>query len=719
MTPKRDLDERLDVEIRFHIEEQTEKNIRAGLTPGEARRQAVLRFGNAESAREYTRDEFRLAWLHELGRDVRVAVRMWQRSRGAAAVAILTLAIGIGANTAIFSVLHALVLNPLPYPHADRLVAIWDSSERSPRNEVAFANFADWKKQQTSFEMLGLYRWWSANLTGDNTPERVQGFQLTADAVSALGLAPRLGRWFNAAENEPEGDRVALLGYGLWQRRFGGDPGVLGKTIVINGVRREVIGVMPEAMNFPQGADIVAPLTVTPEIRASRRFHSYYVVGRLKPGVALADAQADIGTIAARLARDFPDTNKGLGVRVLPLTDDVAHDYKNALWLLMASVTFVLLIACANLVNLLLARAPARGREFAVRASMGASRARLVRQVLIESLVLAGGGGLLGAGLAVFAVQAAKGAVPADLRASVPGLAGLSVNGEVLGFTLALTVLTGLAFALLPALRSSAIDNAALRGAGRPRGAIRGGRVRGALVATEVALALMLLSGAGFTLRALSRLVSMEKGFESDHVITMGITLPYARYVDEASQALFFSRLHEAARAIPGITSAGLTSHVPLAPGNGSSGLVFEGRPTPDQDPEADYRVISTGYLETLRARVVRGRAFREADGASASPVMIVNQAFVRRFFDGQEAVGRRVRFSGAPKTNPWREIVGVIADIRHNITRPPPPESYIPYTQGTLGTMFVVAKTREDARAMAPALRAAVLALDPNQPVW
>jgi predicted permease len=720
LTGRDDLDRRLDEEIRFHLDQQIEKNLRAGMSPHEARRAARLKFGGVESAREYTRDEFRWAGAYDFARDARIAVRMWRRSRGAALVAVLTMAIGIGANTAMFSLVSALLLHPLPYPDTDRLVSVWDSSEKNPRNEVAFANFADWKTRQTSFESLGLYRWWTVNITGGPEPERVQGYQLTAEVLQALALKPQIGRWFTAEENQPGRNYVALLSDGLWRRRFGADPNVLGATVMFNGVARRIIGVMPRELNYPEGAEVLAPLMVTPELSASRQAHTYYVVGRLKSGTSVDAANRELATITADLAREYPNTNRGLGARVFPLAEDVSQSYRNGVWLLMASVGFVLLIACANLANVLLARAPARAREIAVRTAMGAGRGRIARQILAESLVLALVGGALGAGLAALTVQAIRNAAPGDLLVSVPGLADLRVDVPVLLFALALSVGAGVVFGLVPAFGASRFDlGTSLRETARPLGAARGHGLRHSLVAVEVALALTLMSGAGFTMKAFSRLASMETGFDSTNVLTMGITLPYARYPDSAAEARFFSNLLERAANTPGVIRAGLTSHIPLAPGNASDTLVFEGRLDTEPRPEADYRAISAGYFETLGARMTRGRAFATTDIAESPRVMIVNEAFVRRFLPDAKAVGRRVRLSGPPEANPWREIVGVVADFRHDLNRAPRPETYIPYTQDTNDTLFLVTKTRGDALGVAPALRAAVLAIDPTEPVW
>jgi len=558
------------------------------------------------------------------------------------------------------------------------------------------------------------------NVTGGPEPERVQGYQLTAEVLPALAMKPQLGRWFTAEETQPGKNYVALLSDGLWRRRFGADPSVIGSTVVFNGVSRQVIGVMPKELNYPPGAEVLAPLALTPELAANRQAHTYYVVGRLKADASVDQANRQIATIAADLSRAYPNTNQGLGARVYPLAEDVSDSYRGGVWLLMASVGFVLLIACANLANVLLARSPARAREIAVRTAMGAGSARIARQILAESLVLALAGGALGAGLAGIIVRAIRNAAPADLLVTVPGLANLRVDVPVLLFTLGLSLAAGLLFGLAPALGASRVElGTALREAARPLGAARGNRLRHGLIAAEVAAALILLSGAGFTMKAFSRLASMETGFDSSRVLTMGITLPYARYPDSAAEGRFFSELLARAANSPGVVRAGLTSHIPLAPGNASDSLVFEGRPDTEPRPEADYRVVSAGYFETLGARVARGRAFTSADTAESPQIMMVNEAFARRFFPGEDAVGRRVRFSGPPETNPWREIVGVVADFRHDLNRAPRAETYIPYTQGALDTLFLVTKTRGDAFAMAPSLRAAVVAIDPAEPVW
>ena len=386
--------------------------------------------------------------------DIRYALRNLLRRPGFTLIAVVTLALGIGANTAIFSAINALLLKPLPFPELDRVVAIWDKlpSRGVMHNEVTVANYLDWQSQTQSFEQLALYRWWNANLTGIDPPERIQGFLVTANYLDALGMKPIMGRNFFAEENQPGKDAVAIITHSLWQRRFGGDPNILNKTITINSVVRTVVGVMPEHFNFPKGAEIYAPLPMTPELMKSRGSHGYYVVGRLKPGASIEGSQAEIDNIMARLEQQFPETNKGWGATVFPIVADTVRLYDTALWVMMAAVGFVLLIACANVANLMLARASGRQREIALRTALGASRWRIVRQLLTESVIVALIGGALGMLIGFWGIDALRAANPGDAAKFAPGWYQLGINFPVLLFTLGLSVFSGIVFGLAPAL---------------------------------------------------------------------------------------------------------------------------------------------------------------------------------------------------------------------------------------------------------------------------
>ncbi|MCI0348119.1 MAG: ABC transporter permease, partial [Acidobacteriales bacterium] len=371
--------------------------------------------------------------------DLRYAVRVLLKKPGFTAVAIITLALGIGANTAIFSFVNALLLSPLPFTNLDRIVAIWDESEGAPHNEVTFANYLDWRAQQTSFEHLGIYRWWGANITGIDPPERVQGFLVSSSMLDVLGVKPALGRGFLPEEDQPGKDNVTILAHGLWQRRFGGDPHIVGKTIMLNDVARTVIGVMPPDYNFPRGAEILAPLAMTPARIANRRFHTYLVVGRLKLNVSVQQAQAELDNITRRLAQQYPQTNTGWGARVYPLLDDTVSLYRAVLLLLLAAVGFVLLIACANVANLMLARAAGRFKEVAIRSALGAGRWRIARQLLIESVLLALIGGVCGILFGVLGINVMRSFIPADQIQFVAGWDRIGINWPVLGYTLAIS----------------------------------------------------------------------------------------------------------------------------------------------------------------------------------------------------------------------------------------------------------------------------------------
>jgi putative ABC transport system permease protein len=649
---------------------------------------------------------------------------MLTKSPGVTAVAVLTLALGIGANTAIFSVVHALLLKPLPFPEMERLVAIWDESARYSHNEVTVANYLDWKAQSQSFEHLGVYRWWSTNLTGVEPPERVQGFLVSASLLDALGMKPALGRSFRTEENEPGKDQVAILMHGLWQRRFGGDPNIVGQTITLNGVARTIIGVMPPEFNFPRGAEVLAPLAFTPELSRNRGNHAYLAVGRLKAGGSLEQAQADISTIARRLEQQYPETNTGLSAIVYPLLADTVRQYRAALLVLMGAVGFVLLIACANVANLMLARTTGRLREVAIRAALGAGRGRIVRQLMTESLVLAVLGGALGVLLAVWGLDLLKASLPDDALRFVPGLNKLGLNYPVLGFTLLVSVLTGMIFGLAPALQASKPNlNEALKegGGGKSTAGLGRHRLRATLVVAEVALSLMLLVGAGLLMKSFLNLLNTSPGFNPENVLTMNLILPTAKYTNNQQRAAFYQELVERVKPLPGVDAVGLVNHLPLGGSNSSTSFLIEGvpEPPPGQQFSGRYRACTPDYFRALGITVLIGRAFTEQDRAASPPVVIVNDTLAKKFFPNGEAVGKRFRFTGPLAENPWRQIVGVIADVKHELNTPVQPEYYLPYAQDPWNAMVLVARTRSEPMALASAIQGQVRAIDNDQPVF
>ena len=661
--------------------------------------------------------------MENLLSDTRYAIRNLLRRPGFTLIAVVTLALGIGANTTIFSVINSLILKPLPIPELDRIVAVWDKlpSRGVTHNEVTFANYLDLKNQNQTFEQLALYRWWSPNLTGVETPERLQGFLVTANLFDALGVKPIMGRNFTDEENQPGKDAVAIITHGLWQRRFGSDPEILNKTVTINTVARKVIGVMPENFTFPKNAEIYAPIAMTPELMKSRGNHSYYIIGRLKHGTPIESAQAEIDNIMARLEQQYPESNTGWGATAFPLVADTVRYYATAMWVMMGAVGFVLLIACANVANLMLARATGRQKEIAVRTALGASRWRIVRQLLTESVIVALIGGALGVLVGFWGIAALRAANPAEAAKYVAGWYQLGINSQVLLFTLALSVLSGIVFGLAPAWQTSKpnLNNSLKEGSRQTSGSSH--RLRSSLVVFEVALSLVLLVGAGLLTRNFLSLLRTNAGFNSDNVMTMTLVLPTQKYKEQPQRAAFYNDLVQRAKAYPGVESAAVVNYLPLGQSNSSDSYLVEGEPEPRPGNENDgrYRVASPDYFRTMGVSIIRGRGFTEQDKAGATPVVIVNETLARRHWPGQDAIGKRIRFYGPQDKAPWMEVVGVIADVKHDLTIPVEPEYYLPHAQDPWNGMILVAKTSVDPASLAGALRQQVWSIDKDQPVF
>ena len=653
--------------------------------------------------------------------DLRHAARQLAKSRGFTVGAVRTLALGIGANTAIFSVVNRLLFNPLPFlEHPDRLVAVWETGPRGNDHvETSPANFRDWKAQAKSFDHLVAHMWWTANITGGDRPERVQGFQVSPEYLTTLGIRPLLGRGFVAGEDEPGNDRVVMLSHGIWQRRFGGDPRIVGQEIPINGVPRTVVGVLPPDVRYPAPAELWAPLSFDGGTWGLRQAHFLLVTGRLAPGVSIAQAHAEMAGIAHSLSTQYPATNTDWGTNVRSLVPDVTRRIEPILLSLFVAVGFVLLIACANVANLLLARGATRGRELAVRATLGAGRGRLTRQLLTESVVLALAGGGVSVLVAIWGVGALVALVPPGQQAYLVGFNRVAVDGPVLLFTLALSLATAFVFGLAPALRASRTDlQAALQEEGRVGGSTSRHRLRRALIAAEVALALLLLVGAGLTLRSFRHLLDTSPGFDVDGIALTSVALPGSKYPDGSAVARFYRDLLERVDAIPGVTAAGAGNVTPLCQCNQTTSFEIEGAPPfpPGEGPDVGWRIITPGYFAALGVPLREGRAFDAADNASARRVVIVNQTLARRYFpDG--AVGRRMVLSGDSTPS---EIVGVLSDLRHDgPARLPLPELYVSAAQYPAGEMNLVVRTTSSPAGMLPTLRAEVQRLDPDQPVF
>jgi len=706
----------IEEELRIHVEMETETNIKRGMPSDEARAAALKSFGKLGRNTELGYDIRGGGWLETLWQDLRYGARMLMKNSGYTSIAIITLALAIGASSAIFSIINAIVFKPLPFNDLDRISAVWEKApgQGAERNQASVANYLDWREQSNSFENLAIYMLWSANLGGIDPPERVRGYQVSPNLLDALGVKVALGRNFLPDEDQPGKDNVVILTHGLWQRSFGGDPNVVGRTANVNGVARTIIGVMPPDVIYPYGAELLAPMAMTPETMRNRSYHLSVVVGRLKEGVSIGQAQSDLDAIAGRLEQQYPYTNTGRGVLVFPILEDAVREYKTATLMIMAAVAFVLLIASVNVANLTLARATSRMKEVALRLALGASRGRIIRQLLTESVILAFMGGTIGVLLARWGVDAFKATLPEE--AVVPGYNHLGVNSRVLVFTLIVSVVTGILFGLAPAIQVSKPDlNETLKD-GVGKAGVGRHRLRAALVVAEISMSLVLLTGAGLLMKNFLTILKINPGINTDNVLTMGITLPPAKYENAARRRAFYDELMRRARRLPGVESAALINNLPLGQSDSSSGFLVEGvpDPPPGQEFEGAYRVCTPDYFKTMGAPVVLGREFTEADTADSNPVIIVNETLAKRFWPGGDALGKHIRFGPSR----W-EVVGVVGDVKRQLFRPITSDFYLPLAQHTWETMTLVARTRRQPLALTAPIRSVIQAIDRDQPVF
>ncbi|HEY1251611.1 MAG TPA: ABC transporter permease [Thermoanaerobaculia bacterium] len=656
-----------------------------------------------------------------LMQDFRYGIRMIAKSPGFSAVAIAVLALGIGANTAIFSVVHAVLLRPLPFPEPDRIVFVphVPPPEIFPGRKtfaVSPANYLDWKSQNGVFESMAAWGPDSVALTGMGRPEDVPAAAVAPDFFAVLRIKPLLGRTLVAGEDEP-GHRVVVLSEALWKTRFGGNPAAVGSTAVLNGESYTIVGVLPAAQTFPEDARLWIPLVWTAEEKAIRGIHDFEVVARLKPGVTVARAQAEMNVLSSRLAEQYPKDDKGWGAAVIPLHEEIVGDVKPALMVLLGAVGFVLLIACANVANLVLAKTVGRRKEIAVRAALGASRGRIVRQLFAETILLALAGGALGLLLAGACVRMIVGFVGDQL----PHAAAVGVNGAVLAFTLGISLVTGVLAGVLPGWRlTGANPIESLKQGGRSDADAGSPAVRGALVAAEVALALMLMVGAGLLVRSLGKLRGVDPGFEPRHLLLGTTSIPDARYPTPEARNAFYENVLERIRALPGVVAAGAINTVPLTEGGSTQPVAIEGAPaaTLAEQPEVAVRNLTPGTLAALRIPLRRGRDFTAADSEKSKPVILITEAMARKFWPGQDAVGKRLTLTFNPGV--VREVVGVVGDVKlRGVSHVEPIAAvFVPEAQLPRYTMTLVVRTAAEPRSLASAVTAAVQALDPDQPV-
>jgi putative ABC transport system permease protein len=661
--------------------------------------------------------------METLIKDIRYGVRgLWKRP-GFTAVAVLTLALGIGANTAIFSVVNAVLLRPLQFRDPDRLVMIWEDATFAgfPRNTPAPANYFDWKAQTQSFEDMAATAEETFNLTGDGEPERVAAYSVSSNFFPLLGVPPALGRTFLPDEDRVGASKVAVLSYALWQTRYGGDPQVINRDIQVDGAKHTVVGVMPAGFQFMESdVRLWVPLAMEPEVAANRGGHFLTVVGRMKPGVSLEQANADLTSVMARLTKDHPAemADGKLGAYAVPMRQHLAGDVRGSLIVLLVAVAFVLLIACANVAGLLLARAVGRRREIALRVALGASRTRVVRQLLTESLLLSAVAGIIGAVLAYFSFAFLQKLIPAQMAL----LTSLHLDLRILAFTLVLSLVTGIVFGLVPALQSAKVElNDALKQGTRVTAA---GKLRSALIVVEVALSIVLLVGAGLLIQTLFQLFNQYAVLEPEKVLTMRTVLPRTKYEDVAKRNAFFRQVLERVENLPGVISAGYTTAVPLAWKGGTSGFYPEGltNPVAGMAYDANHREVSANYLKAMNIALKQGRYFDQRDNEQAVPVVIINETMARQYWPGQDALGRRFKIGDPTDDIPWIQVVGIVADVRQmGLDEPVKAEMYLPYQQDQnpwYSPRDLAIRTSGDTSNLVSSVRQIIREVDPDQPV-
>lgn len=653
-------------------------------------------------------------------RDVRYAARMLFRNPGFTSIALLTFAVGIGVNTAVFSVFNGVLLRPLPYPDADRITLMWvDNRAAGIKEDIgSYPNYLDWRDQNQSYDHVAAFTGANFTLTGSDEPERIPGAQTTANFFAVVGLQPILGRLYTTANETPGNDRVVLISHGLWQRKFGGRNDVLAQTLTLNGQPFEIIGVMPPELRLPNNAQLWKPLAPSDDLRSARTSFWLPVIGKLKAGVTPEEAQTEMSAIAARIEQAYPQM-QGFGAYIVPLQKQIVGQIERSLQVLMAAVGLVLLIACANLGNLMLGRTAARRKELAIRTALGARRGRLIRQIVTETLVLAVVGSALGLLLAFWATEF----FISLAGATIPRPDAIVIDGRVVLFTLVLAVVAALISGLLPALQASRLSlREHLQEGGRESAAGSSRGTRSALIAAEMALAFMLLAGAGILVRTLWSMQDVERGFSTERIAVATLSLPPALFAQPADVRSFYTRLLERVRTMPGVESAATATGI-LQPLVTNSGVYsIEGKPVPPPDQRVEYpvEVVSSGFFDTIGAAFASGRDFGPQDHVDAPRAIIINETLAKQGWPGQDPIGRRMRSGGENSQAPWMTVVGVVKDLhRAEVTRAIRPELYMCAQQVTPRTQMLVVRTAGDPTAILPTLRKEVQALNPQLPLF
>jgi putative ABC transport system permease protein len=720
-------------ELAQHLDDVYQRALRSGANETEANQAALHELaGELKDVQRYKqpREEYslpdesrRLNLLADLLQDLRYAARMLKKNPGFTAVAVIALALGIGANTAIFSVVNTVLLRPLPYKDPEQLVMVWEDASKHgyPQDTPAAANYVDWRDQNSVFSGMAAIADANFNLTNAGDPERLKGRRVSTNLFPLLGVDAQLGRVFSSAEDQPGSQHVALLSYRLWQRRFGDDPNIVGKTLTLNDEPYTVVGVMPARFQFPEKDDeLWVPIALTAQEAANRNRHYLEVVARLKPGVTLQQAQSEMTTIGARLQQQYPASNTDLGVAVTSLHEHLVGDIKPALLILLGAVGLVLLIACANVANLLLARAAIRQKEIALRVALGARRWRLLRQFLTESVLLATLGGIFGLVIAYVGLSLLSSFIPE----SISQARDVSLDLKVLGFTFGVSILTGLIFGLAPAIQAVRMNQSeTLKEGGRDSVTGRSGkRLRGLLVTAEVAVSLVLLIAAGLLINSFLRLRNIDPGFRVDHLLTMKIELPEPKYEPMERRTAFYNNLIERVQSLAGVRSAAVTTNLPLYRQGNSVGVQLEGKPAPPPGKELIVvtRIVSPGYFETMSIPLLAGRALSDHDTEKSPSVAVISETMAHRYWPGEDAIGKRFSVGRVTSDADWIQVVGVVKDVRQfELTREPRPQMYLAYGQADFfWPEDLVVKTDVDPASMAATVRKAVWDVDKDQPV-
>ena len=718
---RRGVEADLDEEMRFHVDAEIAERIRRGMTPDAARTSALRDFGGVCRFKEECRDAWGTRVMDELARDARYGLRALWRAPAFTAVAVLTITLGVGAATTIYSVVRS-VLRPLPFHDSASLVAVV-TTFRGKDDAASALDFLDWRRESKTLEGMAAIATGARTLTGGGEPERLYGATVSASLLSMLRVRPLAGRVFRSGEDAAGAPRVVILGEAIWRRRFSSDPGIVGQSVTLDGKPYTVIGVVPTRLTYPAMAEIYLPLVFgSDDLDEGNRGARYYdVVARLAPGATIDQARAEMRTITTRLASAHPQQDEGVSVRVAPLLDETVGAFRRPLLVLLGAAGVLLVIACANVANLLLVRAAGRDGELAIRTALGAGRARLVRQLATEALTPFLVGGVLGTALATLGTRWFAGAA----SDSVPRLTGAGLDGTGLVFALVATLTTGVVFGVVPALRFARLGiSSTLRGVGRSsHGSIGRRRARTAIVGSEVALAVMLLVVAGLVVRSFQHLMAVDPGFRRDGVVSFRLDLPSTRYGDATKLRAFAARLDDRVHTLPGVTASGRVLRAPLSEYNFNVGFSVDRwrEETGARRPVAQVRIASPGYFEAMGIRLVRGRTFAAHDDANAPQVVVINQAMARTHFSGENPLGRRV-WLGWEEGGVRRggEIVGIVDDVRQfGLDRPPLPEMYLPYDQTPVGPMTVVARTSASPEVVFAAAREAVRELDPDLPLF